>query len=234
MHFKQFTLGPVDVRIEPGLIHCLVGANGSGKSTLIRATLGMQPSRGHVAWRGQDLRRRDPKLLARLGYVSDSPEDVIGELTAGEYWEFCAQAYCRFGGSPAAMVDAAHAAADALELTPPARRRICDFSLGMTRKVQIAAAVMHSPDVLVLDEPLIGLDYVCVRRLESLLREQRDRGAAIWMIGHDLGVVTRIADKVTALRSGQVVADVLTADCGGDAGLENLLITSLAPAPSGR
>lgn len=226
--YGHFTVGPIQLTLRPGAIHCLVGANGSGKSSLVHTVLGLQdPSSGTAWWKGRELPRRDLALLTRLGYVSDTPDDVIAELSAPEYWEFAATAYGRSGAAPGPMCARADQLADALDLLPAPRQRIGDFSLGMRRKTQLVAALMHEPDLVVLDEPIVGLDYVSTRRLEGLLHAERVRGATVWMVGHDLGVVTRVADQVVALRAGQVVANIDTANVSAP-DLERRLLAALS------
>lgn len=222
--FGSFCLGPVDLVVKPGQVHCLVGINGSGKSTLIRAALGLGPlTSGSVGWLGGSVRDRSPELLVNLGYVSDSADDLVPQLTAEEYWLLCGLSYARLGRPVQPMLERAAAIAVRLDLQAPRRTPLGNFSLGMRRKAQIAAALMHDPALVILDEPLTGLDYLTTRRLESLLTEQAASGAAVWMVGHELGVVTRIADEITALKGGRVVGRLSGDDYSGLEELEERL-----------
>lgn len=208
VRYPSFTLGPVSLELGSAQIVSLLGPNGSGKTTLIRSVFGLQRySGGGATWDGMALARRPPELFARIGYLTDSADDLIPELTPEEYWEFCAIAYARGGASVNGMLDRARALARSLDfLAPP--RSIGGFSLGMRRKTQLVAAMLHAPDLLVLDEPLIGLDFMSIRALELLLERERERGALVWMASHDLGLASRLADRAAVLHLGRLILDV--------------------------
>jgi ABC-type multidrug transport system ATPase subunit len=207
VQYPSFTLGPISLELAGAQVVSLLGPNGSGKTTLIRSVLGLQPCDGRATWEGIGLAGRPPRAFVRIGQLTDSADDVIPELTPEEYWEFCAMAYTRGGGSTDAMLDRALALARSLDFQPP-RRSIGSFSLGMRRKTQLVAAMLHSPDLLVLDEPLIGLDFMSIRALELLLARERERGALVWMASHDLGLASRLADRAAVLHLGRMIFDV--------------------------
>ncbi len=208
VRYGTFALGPIHLDLPSGQIACLLGPNGSGKTTLIRSVLGLQRTHGGSAtWAGRQIAGRSPDVLARIGYVSDSPDDLIAELTPREYWEFCAVAYARKRGDVATMLERADELATRLDFSPP-RRSIAGFSLGMRRKTQLVAALIHEPELLVLDEPLIGLDFLSVRALEALLSQERARGILIWMASHDFGLASRLADRASVLHLGRLILDL--------------------------
>ena len=210
--YGTFTLGPVSMSLGSGQVVSLLGPNGSGKSTLIRSVLGLQrPDAGMATWNGVNLSGRPARTLARVGALMDSPDDVIPELTPHEYWEFCALAYARYSddrdGAVDAMLRRAESIATKLDFSPP-RRSIAGFSLGMRRKTQLIGSMIHSPDLLILDEPLIGLDFISIRALEAVLSSERERGALVWVSSHDLGVAGRLADRAVVLHLGRLILDV--------------------------
>jgi ABC-2 type transport system ATP-binding protein len=208
VRYPSFTLGPVSLELGDAQIVSLLGPNGSGKTTLIRSVLGLQRDfHGGATWDGATLARRAPELFARIGYLTDSADDLIPELTPEEYWEFCAMAYARGGAPVDGMLDRARALARSLDFLPP-RRSISGFSLGMRRKTQLVAAMLHGPELLVLDEPLIGLDFMSIRALELLLARERGRGALVLMASHDLGLAARLADRAAVLHLGRLIFDV--------------------------
>ncbi len=219
VQYPSFTLGPITLELAGAQIVSLLGPNGSGKTTLIRSILGLQPSLGRATWDGIGLASRPPRAFMRIGQLTDSADDLIPELTPEEYWEFCAMAYTRGGGSTDAMLDRARALARSLDFQPP-RRSIGSFSLGMRRKTQVVAAMLHSPDLLVLDEPLIGLDFMSIRALELLLARERERGALVWMASHDLGLASRLADRAAVLHLGRMILDVPLASAADRDSLE--------------
>lgn len=207
VRYPSFTLGPIDLEFQAPQIISLLGPNGSGKTTLIRSILGLQPvQHGAALWDGGGLMDRSPEVLVRLGYLTDSADDLIPELTPEEYWEFCAVAYARFGAPLGRMLDRAQALARSLDFQPPSRS-ISGFSLGMRRKTQLVAAMLHSPELLILDEPLIGLDFMSIRALELLLERERARGSLVVMASHDLGLAARLADRSAVLHLGRMILD---------------------------
>lgn len=212
VRYGTFTLGPVSMSLSSGQVVSLLGPNGSGKSTLIRSVLGLQRVDGGTAtWDRVNLSGRPARTLAHVGALMDSPDDVIPELTPREYWEFCALAYARDvddrDGAVDAMLRRADSIATMLDFSPP-RRSIAGFSLGMRRKTQLIASMIHSPELLVLDEPLIGLDFISIRALEAVLSAERERGALVWVSSHDLGVAGRLADRAVVLHLGRLILDV--------------------------
>jgi ABC-type multidrug transport system ATPase subunit len=225
VRYGTFTLGPVSMALSSGSIVSLLGPNGSGKSTLIRSVLGLQRTdAGDATWDGVPLAGRPPHTLARVGALMDSPDDVIPELTPSEYWEFCATAYARYSddvdGAVEGMLSRAKTLAASLDFSPP-RRSIAGFSLGMRRKTQLIASMIHSPDLLVLDEPLIGLDFISIRALEAVLSAERERGALVWVSSHDLGVAGRLADRAVVLHLGRLILDVPVASLPAHETLED-------------
>jgi ABC-type multidrug transport system ATPase subunit len=227
VHYPSFILGPINLNVESAQIASLLGPNGSGKTTLIRSVLGLQAAtRGSARFSGTLLTGRPPQVLAQIGYLTDSADDIIPELTPQEYWEFCAMAYSRFGGSVGEMLDRAKGLAQALGLSAE-RRGIGSFSLGMRRKTQLVACMLHAPELLVLDEPLIGLDFMSIKALEALLVEERRRGASVWVSSHDLALAHRLADKVFVLHLGSLVLEVKTQEIDSPTALEDMIMVAL-------
>jgi ABC-2 type transport system ATP-binding protein len=227
VHYPSFVLGPINLSLEPGEIASLLGPNGSGKTTLIRSVLGLQAAtRGSARFNGDLLAGRPPQLFSQIGYLTDSADDIIPELTPLEYWEFCAMAYSRFGGHVGEMLDRAKGIAKALGLSPE-RRGIGSFSLGMRRKAQLVACMLHAPALLVLDEPLIGLDFMSIKALEAILAEERRRGATVWVSSHDLALAHRLADRVFVLHLGSLVLEVKTEEIASATALEDMIMVAL-------
>lgn len=220
--FRDFTLGPIGFALPAGHVLALIGTNGAGKSTLIRSLLGLQTlASGSVVWEGSRLTAREPFVLADVGYVSDSSRDVLGEFVAEEYWRYRLLAYERARGErcPEAMHRAEHYAA---LLDFPLGRKVTlrALSLGTVRKAQIIAALMTEPELLILDEPFIGLDFLSSRALESVLRGLRDEGRTVLVSNHDLDLTSRLATSVLVLHQGDVVLDASVEEIGGSERIE--------------
>lgn len=201
-----FQLGPVDLEVPAGSITTVLGPNGSGKTTLIRALLGLVPLvSGEMSIDGYRPADRDPQMLREVGFAPDDDMALIDELTAQELWVLHARVHARVAGNAHDMEAQARAIALDLDFTPP-RTSIAGFSHGMKKKTQLAAAIMHRPGLLVLDEPRNGLDPLGIERLEALLRAVRTQGTTCLVATHDLRWAERIADDVLILAGGVVIA----------------------------
>ncbi len=230
--YRGFHLGPVDVTLSPGEVLTLIGTNGSGKTTFIRSVLGLHAMRsGRVLFEDEPLTERRPAQLAAVGYMTDSPRDVISAFTAREFWRYCLIAHERASARRAPHVlDRAEQLARALDFPSHAPRQLGELSLGTTRKAQLIAATMTSPRLLVLDEPFIGLDFIAARAVEALLLELRAAGTIIVIANHDLGLASRIADRVLVLHNGVPLINEPLAGLGGHTGLESAIQQSLDTA----
>lgn len=190
----------IDLRVLAGETVAVLGANGSGKSTLLRvlATL-LAPSRGTISWFGRPTDSL-PAVRRRLGFV---PHESLlyGGLTVEENLRFFAGLY----GLVAARADAA---LEELELHGLRSRRARILSRGQRQQADLARALLHNPDVLILDEPFTGLDLEAVLRLQSLLESQRARGRTLIFTTHDPNEARALADRATVLLGGRLTAAV--------------------------
>jgi ABC-2 type transport system ATP-binding protein len=181
-------------------IYSLVGANGAGKSTLIRTIVGInEPDAGRVMICGEDLTHHAAATRRHVGYL---PEDLIlyEQLTGEEFLRLVAGLK---------RADHSHIPDEIgfFELDEVARKLVGGYSLGMRKKLGLAAAMLGSPDVLVLDEPLNGLDVEMMRKLRQRLTSERDSGRAIVMSSHVMSFVERISDRVGIMKAGRLVAE---------------------------
>jgi ABC-2 type transport system ATP-binding protein len=184
-------------------IHALVGLNGAGKTTLMRILLGMlKPDRGSAHLAGLSVADAEAQVWSRVGQMLETPF-AYPELTARE------NVYCSarlHGMSKAVARCASERALSDLGLDQYAARRTGTLSLGNRQRVGLAAALVHGPDVIVLDEPTNALDPRGVIVLRRLLQEAcRDRGAAILVSSHHLDEVARMADRISVLHRGRII-----------------------------
>lgn len=201
----NFRLGPVDLELSAGSIHGLLGPNGAGKTTLIRALLGVQKrSGGRITILGHEQNGRNPEILRQVGVLPDDPRQILEELSASEFWALTARVY---GGDSRIeeYLGRAIELADHLAFDPP-KGAISSFSLGMRKKTQLVAALMHDPRLIILDEPRNGLDPLGIDRMESLLLERREAGCTLLVASHDLRWAQRVADTVHILNEGRLCA----------------------------
>ena len=190
----------VSLVVKAGETYALVGANGAGKSTLIRSIVGITiPDAGDVRICGEDTRRHASRAKRHIGYL---PEELIlyERLTGREYLQLVA-------GLKLAGEQQISLALDFFELDRVAGKWIGGYSLGMRKKLGLAAAMLGEPRVLVLDEPLNGLDVEMMRKLRERIRAERDAGRALLISSHVMDFVERTADRVGIMSGGQLVAE---------------------------
>ena len=203
----------LDLRVGPGEIVGFLGPNGAGKTTTLRVCAGLlRPDAGEVRIAGHPLQRDGLAARAAVGFVPDRPF-LYDRLTAREFLEFVAALY---EVPPAVTATRSVELLRLLELEAAADDLIETYSHGMRQKAAVAAALIHDPPLLLLDEPLIGLDPQAARTLKDLLRERAARGLGVLVSTHLLEVAERLCDRVVILHHGRVVAAGDLATLRGD------------------
>ena len=227
------TFGPkravagLDLRVVPGEFYALLGPNGAGKTTTLRMIASLlKPDSGAISIFGIDA-LADPMAAKRMtAWLPDEPM-LYDKLTPVEYLEFIA-------GLWSVPANLAHKRAaellDILELGPHRHIRCEGFSRGMKQKVALAGALVHEPRLIMLDEPLTGLDAAIARQVKDLLTARVRAGATIILTTHILEVAERLADRIGIVRAGRLVAegtmDELRVRCGGaNSTLEDVFLT---------
>ncbi len=205
----------VDLSIREGTIHALIGPNGAGKSTIFNLlTKFLPPTEGQILYRGEDITREDPADTARRGLVrSFQISSTFPHLTVLHNVRLALQR--RQGGSfrfwrHERHLDVLDAAALALlervGLRDWAQAQAVDLPYGRKRALELATTLALEPDVMLLDEPMAGLGREDIRGITQLIREV-SRGRTVVMVEHNLGVVAELAQRVTVLARGQVLAE---------------------------
>ncbi len=196
---QKVAVSEISCSIGPGVTG-LLGPNGAGKTTLLRLLVGLlHPSEGRVLVEGVEP-QRDPTVLGDVGFVSED-ESVYGSLSARQF--------VRFNATLAGVADPDTATTRSLEtvaLTDVADRRVGDFSKGMRQRAKVAAALVHDPSVLILDEPLNGADPVQRAHLIDLFVQLGNQGRTVLVSSHVLHEVERMADRVIAVIDGRLAA----------------------------
>ena len=193
----------VAFRAAPGRIIGLLGPNGSGKTTTIRMLTGLlRPTMGRVCWRGEDIQERLLEYQARLGFVPEEPR-LYGYLTAPEYLELVGGLRDIPRRVVARRIDRY---LQLFGLDTDRYAPLSSFSKGMRQKVLIGAALLHDPDVVVLDEPDSGLDVASTIMLRTLVHALADRGKVVVYSSHVLDMVEKICSDVLILHRGRIVA----------------------------
>jgi len=202
----------VSIRVSKGEVYSLVGANGAGKSTLIKMLAGLvQPDSGKLRICGEDLSLNLAATKRHVGYL---PEDLIfyDRLTGYEYLELVA-------GLKDASVDSLPGEIEFFELDAVKTKLVGGYSLGMRKKLGLAAAFVGSPELLLLDEPLNGLDVEMMRKLRLRVEEVRTSGRSVIVSSHVMSFVERISDRIGVMRGGRLVAEGPPAELRVSAGL---------------
>lgn len=195
-----YTLGPVDLRVEPGEIFGYLGPNGAGKTTTIKLALGLlRPTSGHLRLFGEPCRVAGARR--RVGFLPEQPY-FYQHLTARELLEFCAGMY---GLSGRAAARRAGRLLETVRLAGSADTALSKFSKGMLQRIGLAQALVNDPDLVILDEPLSGLDPVGRREIRDLILSLGRSGKTIFFSSHVLQDVEMICDRVGILAGGKVV-----------------------------
>jgi ABC-2 type transport system ATP-binding protein len=194
---------PLSLRADPGHVIGLLGPNGSGKSTTVKMLVGLlQPSCGVVRWCGDDIHRHLRDYQRVFGYVPEEPR-LYSYLTATEYLELVGGLR---GIATATLASRIGRYLELFGLAVEQHVPISAFSKGMRQKVLIAAALLHDPAVIVLDEPCSGLDVASTLILRRLVTALARRGKAIVYSSHVMDMVEKVCDDVVILHKGKVVA----------------------------
>ena len=204
---KRFDRPAVDglnLNVRSGEFYALLGPNGAGKTTTLRMIAGLlRPDAGSIRVCGIDA-LADPVAAKRLmAWISDEPM-IYDKLTPREYLEFVAGLW---GLAPALAEPRAQELLDWLDLAPHAQERCEGFSKGMRQKVALAGALIHEPQLIILDEPLTGLDAGSARQVKGVLRERVHAGGTVIMTTHILEVAERMADRIGVIAHGRLIAE---------------------------
>ena len=213
---KQFAgevaVDGLDLVIPPGEFHALLGPNGAGKTTTLRIVAGlMKADFGTVRILGRDIAEEPAEAKRSLAFLPDDPL-LYGKLYPLEYLEFVAGLW---------SIDAATAGARADELVSllgldeKRGARIDSFSRGMRQKLALAGALIHDPAVMILDEPLTGLDAAAARQVKDILIERTKRGCAIVLTTHILEIAERLAERISIISRGRIIAQGTMAELRG-------------------
>jgi ABC-2 type transport system ATP-binding protein len=203
--YGKFTaVDGIDLEVPRGELVGLLGPNGAGKTTTLRMIAGiLRPTSGTVLVGGVDIQQHPLEAKARLGYIPDRPF-VYDKLTGGEFLRFAAALYGQQGALVERRIDEL---LEFFELTAWKHELTETYSHGMRQKLIISGALVHRPEVVVVDEPMVGLDPKSARLLKDLFRQFVDRGGTVLMSTHTLEVAEVMCDRIAILYRGKIAAD---------------------------
>jgi ABC-2 type transport system ATP-binding protein len=225
--YGSFTaVNGIDLTIRKGELFGFLGPNGAGKTTTFRMIAGIiLPTTGSIEIGGVDLGRQPLVAKRRLGYIPDRPF-VYDKITGAEFLRFVAALYNAEDATLERRIDEL---LDLFELAPWKHQLTESYSHGMRQKLIIASAFVHRPEVIVVDEPMVGLDPKGARLLKDMFRQYVDRGGTVLMSTHTLEVAESMCDRIAIMQGGRILAQGTMAElreqtASGDSSLEDLFL----------
>jgi len=212
-HFEA--VKDVNLCVDAGQFFGFLGPNGAGKSTTIKMLTGLlAPTSGSIRILGEDLQAKVADVKRQIGVVPEGMA-LFGRLTAEEYLHFVGRMY---GLDRATTTQRTQELLEFMQLADENKKLIADFSHGMQKKLALAAAVIHGPRILFLDEPFEGVDAVAAGTLKAMLQRMITRGATIFLTSHVLEIVERLCTHIAIIHRGQLVAQGSLAELRGGGG----------------
>jgi len=193
----------VNLRVAPGQFFGFLGPNGAGKSTTIKMLIGLlAPTAGRIEILGLDLAANSLEVKRQIGVVPEGMA-LFGRLTGAEYLNFAGRMY---GLDREIAANRAAELLDFMQLADQPKKLVTDYSHGMQKKLALAAAVIHGPKILFLDEPFEGVDAIASGTLKVMLQSMIARGATIFLTSHVLEIVERLCSHLAIIHRGRLVA----------------------------
>ena len=211
----------LNLHIRPGEIYGFIGHNGAGKTTTLKSVAGiLQFDAGEIYIGGDSIREKPLECKRKIAYIPDNP-DLYEYMTGIKYLNFIADI---FGVDAALRRERIRRYADAFELTSDLAQPIAAYSHGMKQKLAIIAAWLHEPQLILMDEPFVGLDPKAAHLLKGMMREICDRGGAIFFSTHVLEVAEKLCDKVAIIKGGKLIRSGTMEEVKGDDSLEEVFL----------
>ena len=209
------------LHIAPGEIYGFIGHNGAGKTTTLKSVVGiLQFDEGEILINGKSVRTAPLDCKRDIAYIPDNP-DLYDYMSGIKYLNFIADI---FGVSAADREARIRKYSELFELTADLAQPIAAYSHGMKQKLAIIAAWLHSPKLIIMDEPFVGLDPKASHLLKGMMREVCDEGGAIFFSTHVLEVAEKLCDKVAIIKGGRLIRSGTMEEVKGDDSLEEVFL----------
>ena len=211
----------LSLHIAPGEIYGFIGHNGAGKTTTLKSVAGiLQFDAGEIYINGKSVKEQPLECKKEIAYIPDNP-DLYDFMSGIKYLNFIADI---FGVSAEDRAARIKKYADTFELTESLAEPIAAYSHGMKQKLAIIAAWLHTPRLIIMDEPFVGLDPKAAHILKEMMREECDNGGAIFFSTHVLEVAEKLCDKVAIIKAGRLIRSGTMEEVKGDASLEQVFL----------
>jgi len=223
---KLVAVDHIDLHVPKGELFGFLGPNGAGKTTTLRMIAGIiRPTEGRIWLGGDDVIANPMSAKMRLGFIPDRPF-VYDKLTGGEFLRFVAGLYSQDGDFVERRIDEL---LDIFELSNWKDELVESYSHGMRQKLIISSALIHRPECIVVDEPMVGLDPRAARLLKVMFRQFVDNGGTVLMSTHTLEVAEAMCDRIAIIQRGKIAAHGTMAElreqtASGNASLEDLFL----------
>lgn len=211
----------LSLNIKPGEIYGFIGHNGAGKTTTLKSCCGiLQYDSGEIFVDGVSMKRDPIVCKSKIAYIPDNP-DLYEFMTGIQFLNFTADV---FGVGADERQELIRKYADAFELTGDLAQPISAYSHGMKQKLAIISALIHSPKLIIMDEPFVGLDPKSSHLLKQIMREMCDNGGAIFFSTHVLEVAEKLCDKIAIIKNGRLIQWGSVEEVKGDTSLEDVFL----------
>lgn len=211
----------LDLTINDGEIYGFIGHNGAGKTTTIKCLIGILSfEKGEILIDGLSIRDKPIECKRKIAYIPDNP-DLYNYMSGIDYLNFIGDVFNVANEERVKRIDKY---AGIFELTDSLANPISSYSHGMRQKLAIIAAWLHEPDLIVMDEPFVGLDPKASHDLKMMMREFCDRGGSIFFSTHVLEVAEKLCDKVAIIKQGQLIKSGTMEEVKGDSSLESVFL----------
>ena len=211
----------LDLTINDGEIYGFIGHNGAGKTTTIKCLIGILSfEKGEILIDGLSIKDKPIECKRKIAYIPDNP-DLYNYMSGVDYLNFIGDVFNVANEERVKRIDKY---AGIFELTDSLANPISSYSHGMRQKLAIIAAWLHEPDLIVMDEPFVGLDPKASHDLKMMMRQFCDRGGSIFFSTHVLEVAEKLCDKVAIIKQGQLIKSGTMEEVKGDSSLESVFL----------
>ncbi len=209
------------LHINPGEIYGFIGHNGAGKTTAIKSCCGILPfDQGEIFIKGMSVKENPLECKKVLAYIPDNP-DLYEFMTGIQYLNFIADIFAVEADRRQTLIGKY---ADIFEITDDLAQPVGAYSHGMKQKLAIISALIHEPELIIMDEPFVGLDPKASHRLKEIMRNICREGGAIFFSTHVLEVAEKLCDKVAIIKKGKLIKEETTEEVRGDVSLEEVFL----------